>query len=170
MNPKSYFSASDLEDWTNEYPITDKYRHKLEDIVTRWRLTPLSAYDAAGTFIRIQDLETSLRGSLVLVYFQLKHYAIKDKKTDKISSNTFSAVATQVKILQRAAERRPSPYKSLMLKGPIVLAQSPSKKKDQIAATVAFHPGRYVMFVSIALHTQSTLHSRLICVWLQSRP
>jgi hypothetical protein len=72
----------------------DKYRNQLKDIVTRWRLTPLSAYDSAGTFIRIQDLETSLRGSLVLVYFQLKHYAIKDKKADKISSNMFSAIAT----------------------------------------------------------------------------
>jgi hypothetical protein len=148
----------------------DKYRNQLKDIVTRWRLTPLSAYDSAGTFIRIQDLETSLRGSLVLVYFQLKHYAIKNKKADKISSNTFSSVATQVKILQRAAERRPSPYKSLMLKGPIILPQSPSKKKDQIAATAAFHPGRYLMLVYVALHTQSMLHSQFICIRLQSSP
>jgi hypothetical protein len=79
---------------------------------------------------------------LVLVYFELKHYAIRDKRTNAIMSNTVSAMATQVKVLERGAERRPSPYKSLMLKGPSFLPQSPSKKKDQTNAVNAFHPGK----------------------------
>ena len=65
-------------------------------------MTPLPAFDANGKFIKVSDLENSLRGSLVLVYFELKHYAIKDKKTNGVAGNTFSAIATQVKILKRA--------------------------------------------------------------------
>jgi len=78
---------------------------------------------------------------MVLVYFELKHYAIKDRKNDRVAGNTFSAIATQVKILERGADRRPSPYKSQMLKGPRVLPLTSSNKKDQINAVKAFHPG-----------------------------
>jgi hypothetical protein len=167
---ESSFPASDVEDWTNDYPITDKYRNKLEDIVSRWRVTPLSAYDSKGRFIKIQELEVSLMGSLVLVYFELKHYAIKDKKTDRVGGNTFSAVATQVKILERAAERRASPYKSLMMKGPVVLPQSPNKRLDQMAATIAFHPGKDLTPAYIIHHSHPTSHHRSIWVQLQHNP
>ena len=112
-----------------------------EDVITRWRVTPLPAYDASGKFIKTHKLENSLRGSLVVVHFELKHYAIKDKKTNDIGSNTFSAIATQVKILESGVERRPSPYKSQLLKGPRFLSRSSSLKKDQMNAVNAFHPG-----------------------------
>jgi hypothetical protein len=90
----------------------------------------------------MHSLEDSLKGSLVLVYFELKHFAIRGKRTDGVAGNTFSAIATQVKILERGADRRPSPYKSQLLKGPKFLPQSPSLKKDQISAVNAFHPGK----------------------------
>ena len=112
-----------------------------EDIVTKWRFTPLRAYDETGRFIKTQDLESSLTGSLVHVYFELKHYAIRSKRTDNIASNTFSAISTQVKILERGSEKPRSPYKSLMLKGPSVLPRSPTKKKDQTNATNTFKTG-----------------------------
>jgi hypothetical protein len=96
----------------------------------------LPAFDTDRKFIKIDQLEVSLTGSLVLVYFELRHYAIKKKKIDIIGSNTFSAIATQVKILERAIERQPSAYRSLILKGPILLPQSPSKRKDQMAAAM----------------------------------
>ena len=102
---------------------------------------PLPAFDSSGKFIKAQSLEESLKGSMVLVYFELKHYAIKDRKNDRVAGNTFSAIATQVKILERGADRRPSPYKSQMLKGPRVLPLTSSNKKDQINAVKAFHPG-----------------------------
>lgn len=89
----------------------------------------MPAFDANGKFIKIHNLENSLRGSLVLVYFKLKHYSIKDRKSSDVAGNTFSAIATQVKILKCGADRRPSPYKSQMLKGPKSLPQFPSKKK-----------------------------------------
>ena len=82
-------------------------------------------------FVKTHELEHMLKGSLVLVHFELKHFPIKQKKSSNIAGNTFSAVATQVKILERAAERKPSPYKSLMLKGLTVLPHTPSKKKKQ---------------------------------------
>jgi hypothetical protein len=101
----------------------------------------LPAFDANDNFIKIHDLEVSLRGSLVLVYFELRHYAIRHKRTNLVNTNTFSATATQVRVLERGAGVNPSPYRSLMLKGPKTLPQSPSKKKDQINAVQAFHPG-----------------------------
>ena len=101
----------------------------------------MPAFNPSGKFIKAHSLEDSLKGSLVLVYFELKHYAIKDRKNDGVAGNTFSAVATQVKILECGTDRRPSPYKSLMLKGPRVLPQTSAIKKEQISAVKAFHPG-----------------------------
>ena len=109
---------------------------------------PLPAFDANNDFIKTHELEISLRGSLVLVYFELKHYSIKNKKTDWVVGNTFSATVTQVKILERGTERRSSPYKSLLLKGPSFLPQSPTSKRDQTNAVRAFHPGTTV-FLSV---------------------
>jgi hypothetical protein len=102
----------------------------------------LPAFDSDDKFIKITDLEVSLRGSLVLVYFELKHYAIRDKRSNCVSTNTFSATASQVKILELGGDRKASPYKSLLLKGPKTLPQSPSKKKEQASAVRAFHPGK----------------------------
>ena len=64
-----------------------------------------------GRFIKVHNLlvESSLTGSLVLVYFELKCYAIKSKKTDNImiAGNTFGAILTQVKVLvEPGTERR----------------------------------------------------------------
>ena len=115
----------------------------LEDIAPKWRVNcdPLPAFDMKGRFIKVHNLESLLTGSLVLVYFELKHYAIKSKKTDNIAGNTFSAISTQVKVLEPGTERRQSPYKSLMLKGPIVLRVRKIFKKDQTNAAINFNPG-----------------------------
>ena len=151
------YTATDDEDWTNDYPISDKFRESFDNIVPRWRVAPLPAFDTNGKFIKISDFEVSLRGSLVLVYFELKHYAIKDKRTNYVTTNTFSATATQVKILERAAERKSSPYKSLLLKGPKFLSQSPSKKKEQASAVRAFHPGESVVLQFINKRNKQTI-------------
>ena len=125
----SVTTVTDNEDWMNGYLISDKYRESFDNIVSRWHITPLPTFDNTEKFIKINDLELSLRGSLVLVYFELKHYAIRDKRTGCISTNTFSATATGVKILEHGADQSASPYKSLMLKGPRTHPQSPTKKK-----------------------------------------
>ena len=101
----SYIPATDNEDWTNDYPITQKYKDIFEDIVPRWRATPLLAFDTNGHYIKTHELEAALMGSLVLVYFELKHFPIEDKRSAVISNNTFSAVATQVKVLERGSKQ-----------------------------------------------------------------
>jgi hypothetical protein len=138
--------ATDEEDWTNDYPIAQKFRDTFDDIAPKWRATPLPAFDSNGNFIKVHELEIALRGSLVLVYFEMRHYPIRNKRTNGIVGNTFSATATQVKVLVRGAERRSSPFKSLMHKGPMSLPQSPAKKKDQENAVQAFHPGCVMSF------------------------
>jgi len=51
----------------------------------------------------------------------------------------------------RGADRTPSPYKSLLLKGPKFLPQSPTKKKDQENAVKAFHPGKTAALFAVLL-------------------
>ena len=139
----------DNEDWSNNYPIALKYKDTFEDIITRWHVTPLPAFDTSGKFIKTHDLEVVIRGSLVLIYFELRHYHIKDKRLNGIASNTFSMIAMQVKVLECETMRHPSPYKSLMLKGLTILPQSPFKKKDQIGTANTFHPGNVTLSLSL---------------------
>jgi hypothetical protein len=89
-------------------------------------------------------LEVTLRGSLVLVYFQLKHYSIRGKhdvakEEASVTSNTITATAIQVKILESAGKPKASPYRTQLMKGPMILPQSPTKRKDQVAAANTFH-------------------------------
>ena len=131
-------------DWTNDYPIAQKYKDNFDNIASRWHVTPLPVFDTSGKFIKTHELQVSLRGSLVLVYFELIHYPIKNKRMNRVARNTFSAIATQVKILEHAVHHCSTPYKSLLLKGPMLLPQSPSKKADQANAIHTFHPGKTV--------------------------
>ena len=140
-------SATDDEDWMNDYPIADKYKDHFDDIAPRWHVTPLPAFDASGNFIKTCQLKGSLRGALVLVYFQLRHYPIRNKRTNGITSNTFSVTATLVKILECGPECHPSPYKSLLMKGPMSLSQSPTKRKDQVNTVHTFHRGMACSFL-----------------------
>ncbi|KAF8801912.1 hypothetical protein BYT27DRAFT_7215789 [Phlegmacium glaucopus] len=135
------YDSQDDEDWSNDYPIDTKYKPTFKAIIEKWRVTPLPAYDKNGKFIRVRDQENYLKGSLVLVYFQLKHYGIREKDSNSITSNTFTAVTTQIKILQRAPKRNASPYKSQLLKGPVTLPTSPSRRSLQVEAVKAFHAG-----------------------------
>jgi hypothetical protein len=113
-------AADDAEDWTNNYPMTPKYLNSFHDLRYKWRVNPLSAFTLKGNLIKPRDLEITLQGSLVLVYFQLKHFSIKEG-TDKVKGNTFSALATQVIILETPKKLNPTPYKSRMLRGPTLL-------------------------------------------------
>ncbi|KAF8800256.1 hypothetical protein BYT27DRAFT_7217171 [Phlegmacium glaucopus] len=145
-------ASTDEEDWTNGYPMTERYKDAFQDIIPKWRVSPLPAYDTTQKFIKANNLKTKLRDSLVLVYFELKHYAIKDKTTNNVDTNTFTALATQVTVLDHGTEHRPTPYKSQLLKGPTSLAQSPTKKKEQKNAVNVFHPGNtpsHVVFNSV---------------------
>jgi hypothetical protein len=147
--------ATDKDDWSNSYPISERFRESYDNIMSRWRVNPLHVFDTNEDFLKIHDFEVSLRGSLVLVYFELKHYAIKDRRTNGIGTNTFSATATQVQILERAAVKNPSPYKSLLTKGPKHLPQSPKKRQEQINAVRAFHPGNSPIMNFAAVATGS---------------
>ncbi|KAF8814019.1 hypothetical protein BYT27DRAFT_7250431 [Phlegmacium glaucopus] len=96
---KQYDSMDD-EDWTHGYLMTEEYKDVFEDIIPRWRISPLATYDTTQKFIKVNDLNIMLQHSSVLVHFELKHYAIRDKKTNSIGSNTFTALATQFKVME----------------------------------------------------------------------
>jgi hypothetical protein len=148
--------ATDSQDFSNGYPISERYRDTFDSIVSRWRVTPLPAFDIDEQLIRVRDLEVSLRGSLVLVHFELRHYGIKDKRTNIVVTNTFSAMATQVVVLEPAPIKTPSQYRNLLMKGPKRLPQSPTKIGDQKNAVEAFHPGD--IFVSNGLEMRLNIY------------
>jgi hypothetical protein len=142
--PPDNTTADDGEDFTNGYHIASKYQGNFNDIIYNWRATPLAAYNSKGGLINQRDLEVTLRGSLALVYFQLKHYSIRGKpdaakEEASVSSNTITATAIQVKILESATKPKASPYRTQLMKGPIILPQSPTKRKDQGVAVNTFH-------------------------------
>jgi hypothetical protein len=89
------------------------------------------AYNLGNEFINPDNLTKHLLGAQVLVYFNLKHYAIRHKYVNNIRGNTFLAYATQVEIVGKA-ETLKSPYKSKILKGLITLPQSSAKHKEQM--------------------------------------
>jgi hypothetical protein len=95
-----------------------------------YHVTPMLVYNMDNKFINPDNLMKHLLGVQALVYFNLKHYAIRHKDTNDIRGNTFLAYATQVKIVGKAKTLK-SPYKSKILKGPITLPQSPAKHKDK---------------------------------------
>ncbi|KAF8802411.1 hypothetical protein BYT27DRAFT_7261183 [Phlegmacium glaucopus] len=166
------YDPLDEEDWSNGYLINDKYKTAFKAIIQKWRVTPLPAYDENANFIRVRDQENYLKGSMVLIYFQLRHYAIRDKDTNGITGNTFTASATQIKILQRAPKKKASPYKSQMLKGPTTLPTSPSKYKLQVEAVKAFHPSLAIRLVDPTFQRQEmvwkslpTLQQQLPTYW-----
>ena len=60
----SYIPAMDDKDWTNNYPIAQKYKDIFEDIVPRWQAMPLLAFDTDGHYIKTHELEAVLMGLL----------------------------------------------------------------------------------------------------------
>jgi hypothetical protein len=122
-----------------------KFRDKFDDIIARWRVTPLRAYHPNGDFINVNEQETYLRGSLVLVTFKLRHYAIRNSSNDGVKTNTFTATTTEVEILEHAPPQ-PSNYRNALLKGPSSLPQPSSKRGDQMRAVQAFHPSSSLFF------------------------
>jgi hypothetical protein len=154
----TWILASDDQDLTNHYPMPFRFREKFDDIIPRWRVTPLRAYHSNGDFIDVSEQETHLRGSLVLVTFKLRHYAIRNNANDGVRTNTFTATVTEVQILE-PAQPQPTDYKSALLKGPSLLPQPSAKQRDQMRAVQAFHPGskqfRFFFFLlSYVLYTR----------------
>ncbi|KAF8816291.1 hypothetical protein BYT27DRAFT_7248382 [Phlegmacium glaucopus] len=135
------YDSTDDEDWSNGYPIGDRFQTMFKNIIHKWQVDPMRVYDAQGKLIKTHNLELSLKGSLILIQFSLRHYAIREKNNNGKASNTFSAMATEIQILEPAKKCTPSPYKILALKGPTFLPQSPSMRRDQISAANSFHPG-----------------------------
>ena len=159
----TYPPATDEEDWTNDYPIAPKYKDHLEEIAPRWRATPLPAFDMSGKLIKIPELEFSLRGSLVLVYFELRHYPIRNKRTNGISGNTFSATATQVKVLERGAGRRSSLTRASCLKGQLSFPNHPPIKRIRQTPSRPFtQVWLFVLFWSHSLISETAARASML--------
>lgn len=73
-------------------------------------------------------------GTTVLVTFSLKHYAIRERGTPKIISDTFNACLDSVSILKEAEKKiRPTPS-STPKRRPLPVSQLPSRASQKLAS------------------------------------
>jgi hypothetical protein len=139
-HPNHDYSASDGADCTNGYPILEKFRKEFDDVATKWRVSPLPAFDLNGKNISIYALEAFLKESLVLVHFELKH-CLRDDNTPYAHIATrhiFTATPTNITVLAYDAERRPPLYKCPTLKPPTP-PQTPPPLRLRTAPTTKSH-------------------------------
>jgi hypothetical protein len=98
----------DDNDCTTNYPIAEEYRAALHAIKPKWHVTPLPAFDTRDEPICSPKMTATLKESLVLVHFNLKHFSISEKKKKTASRNVFTATPTHIKILKYNGEHQPA--------------------------------------------------------------
>lgn len=90
-----------MENW----PVRDELKVELDKIKFKFEARPLPVY-VGDHFIKPEDVHAMLKGALVEVHFELKHFCIKKKKED-----SFNAFVQQVIILQPGKARPVNAFK-----------------------------------------------------------
>lgn len=112
--PLGYFSRFDtltangtesVDDLTENWPVKDVFKSELNKIKYKFEACPLPVY-AGDRFIRLKDVHAMMKGALVAVHFELKHFYIKGKKED-----SFNATVQQIDILQPGKARPANAFK-----------------------------------------------------------
>lgn len=108
-----------------KWPVPADVRADLVDLRLSHKIIELPIYDEHGEFVPASKANAALRDSLVEVHFHLKHYAIRNNGTPKF--DTFTAIAQQITILQRAPPRKANPYRKGLRNGPVKYVAKPAK-------------------------------------------
>ena len=90
-------------------------------------------YNEKDNFVKLEDVPSTLKGSLVEVMLKLKHYHIRS--SDKTAFDSFTGGIEQIVVLKHEAPLAPSPFHMQLKKGPMC----PSHAELQEAAD-AFNP------------------------------
>lgn len=91
----------EVDEQTENWPVTAKLRNDLNDIKGEFKVAPLRVY-TGDCLVRPEDVEEQIRGALVELRFELRHYCIRSGDYD-----SFNASIEQIVILQ-PGEARPA--------------------------------------------------------------
>ena len=111
---------------TNRWPVRPKLRAELEAIKYDFEACPLPVY-IGERFIDPKSVPGIMKGALVEVQFELKHFTINKKKED-----SFCAIVQQVLVLKPGETRPVTPYKrKIVEEGPVALHPALSEDPEK---------------------------------------
>jgi hypothetical protein len=111
-----------IETW----PVADRCKGSLEDLVSSHDIQPLPAYDEKYVLIPPFQYESKLKGGLVEVHMAFYHHHIKRTKRD-----VFNAVLRELIVLRPSAAMPKSPIKRPRLNSDPPLNNNARKEKNQ---------------------------------------
>ena len=88
-------AVQDIDDETENWPISAKFRGNLDEIKNKYKAHPLPVYTNNRKFVKPTDVKQTIKGALVEVHFELHHYCIRSKMQD-----SFNATVLQIIIIQ----------------------------------------------------------------------
>ena len=111
---------------TNHWPVRAKLRAELEAIKYDFKACPLPVY-IAQRFIDPKNVASVMKGVLVEVQFEFKHFTINKKKED-----SFCAIVQQVLVLKPGESRPVTAYKrKIVEEGPVSLHPVLGEESDE---------------------------------------
>ena len=118
---------------TEHWPVKASLQADLNKIKFDFEASPLPVY-VEGRFVQPNDVQEMLRGALVEVHFELRHFYIQKDNRD-----SFNATVQQVLVLQPSVARPATAYKERnLLEGPIPLNSSPMEAREADGAGSPF--------------------------------
>ena len=110
---------------TEHWPVKASLRADLNKIKFDFEASPLPVY-VEEHLVHPNDVQEMLRGALVEVHFELRHFYIQKDNRD-----SFNATVQQVVVLQPGVARPTTAYKGRnLLEGPIPLNPSPVEAQE----------------------------------------
>ena len=120
---------------TESWPVPTSLRPELDDIKYSYRALPLHVFKGEQV-VRVGDVNETLRGALVELHFELRHFAIHKKNQD-----SFNASIEQIIVLQPGPPQAVSKYKRASLEdGPICKKPTLELRKKHVGITTPDSP------------------------------
>lgn len=120
---------------TEHWPVTADLQKELDALKYDFCAVPLRVY-VNDRFVEPLDVNNTIRGALVEVHFELRHYFIAAESYD-----SFNVTIEQILVLQPGAAPPDTPYKRKNVRdGPIRLKPSPAEQRcDQKSTSDGSH-------------------------------
>lgn len=106
--------TEEVDEETECWPIHPRFRDELDKIKYEYRAQPLAVY-ARNQFIEPTEVNHTIRGALVEIHFEFRHFAIQRKSQD-----SFNVSIEQIIVLRPGETRPATGYKRKNVRdGPI---------------------------------------------------
>ena len=117
-------SSEQVDHETEHWPVSADLRKELDALKYDFRAVPLRVY-VGDRFVEPVDVNDTIRGALVEVHFELRHFFIAPDSYD-----SFNATIEQILVLQPGEAPPDTPYKRKNVRdGPIRLNPTPAQQQ-----------------------------------------